>query len=191
MALDPGLLDGWPSEPASWAPWHAIHALGELEAWESAPALAQLADLENDWLSDHLPHIWADMGLEVEPSLWMILEDPSASAKQRGLAAQSLQMMAEDSEPIEKKVITGFEKILKNEKSFNPTVNAYILFSLREMEAIDELRETAEAAVAQNRVDENIFTLEDLEDMDEDFDEDDIENQLEPYEIDDEDDTPF
>ncbi len=171
MALDSGLLNGWPSEASSWASWHAIHALGELEAWESAPALASLADLENDWLSDHLPHIWADMGWEVEPSLWMILENTSASAKQRGLAAQSLQIMTDDSEPIETKVIAGFEKILKNEKSFDPTLNAYLLYYLKEMEAIDEIRETAERAIEQNRVDEDIFAPESL-------DEDDFDDEL-------------
>lgn len=185
MALDPGLLKGWPSEAASWAPWHAIHALGNLQAWESAPALASLADLENDWLSDHLPHIWADMGMEVEPSLWMILENTAASAKQRGLAAHSLQMMAEDSTPIEVKVIAGFEKILKNEKSFDATLNAYLLFYLKEMQALDEVRETAEAAIAQNRVDEEFFTLEDLED---DFDNDDFDDEFDLDELDDEDD---
>ncbi|MBI5823441.1 MAG: hypothetical protein HZB18_05385 [Chloroflexi bacterium] len=177
MALDPGLLDGWPSESASWAPWHAIHMLGILQAWESAPALASLADLENDWLSDHLPHIWADMGVEVEPSLWMILEDASTSSKRRGLAAQSLKMMTEENEPIEAKVIAGFEKILKNEKSFDPTLNAYLLNYLRDMEAIDELRETAESAIKQGRVDEEIFTFEDLdEDFDDDYDEDDLDD---------------
>lgn len=170
MALDPGLLNGWPSEPASWAPWHAIHALGNLEAWESAPALASLADLENDWLSDHLPHIWADMGVEVEPSLWMILESASSSTKQRGLAAQSLRMLAEENEPIESKVVAGFEKILKNEKTFNPSVNAYLLYYLEEMEAIDDIREAVNNAFEQNRVDLDIFTPEDLED---DYDDND------------------
>lgn len=188
MALDPGLLDGWPSEASSWAPWHAIHTLGNLLAWESAPALASLANLENDWLSDHIPHIWADMGMEVEPSLWMILENTSASAKQRGLAAQSLKMMTEENEPIETKVIAGFEKILKNEKSFDPTLNAYLLFYLKEMESIDELRETAESAIEQNRVDEKIFTLEDLdEDFDDDFD-DDLDDDSDFGEMEDEDD---
>jgi hypothetical protein len=138
MALDPGLLNGWPAEKASWAPWHAIHALGDLQAWESAPALAGLADLENDWLSDHLPHIWADMGMEVEPSLWMILEDPFASAKRRGLAAESLSIMTEDNEAMETKVIRGFEKILGNTKTFDPSVNAYMIHFLREMEAEEE-----------------------------------------------------
>lgn len=173
MALDPSLLNGWPSEPASWAPWHAIHALGELEAWESAPALAALADLENDWLSDHLPHIWADMGMEVEASLWMILENSSASAKQRGLAAQSLRMLAEESKPIETKVITGFEKILKNEKTFNPSLNAYLLYYLDEMGVLEEIRETVDSAFEQGRIDLNIFTPDDLEDDYDDNDDDD------------------
>ncbi len=174
MALDPGLLNGWPSEASSWAPWHAIHALGNLQAWESAPALASLADLENDWSSDHLPHIWADMGWEVEPTLWMILENSSASTKQRGLAAQSLKMMAEENEPIETKVIAGFEKLLQNTKTFNSTLNAYLLYFLKEMEATEEIRETIDTAFEQERVDLEFFTLEDLEedDFDDEFDDD-------------------
>jgi hypothetical protein len=30
MALDEGLLDGWPGEPSSWAPYHALNVLGYL-----------------------------------------------------------------------------------------------------------------------------------------------------------------
>jgi len=163
MALDKGLLNGWPAEKASWAPWHAIHALGNLQAWESAPALASLADLENDWLSDHLPHIWAEMGLEVEPSLWMILENSSASEKQRGLAAQSLYMITEENEAMENKVIKGFEKVLGNAKNFNPTVNAYIIHFLNQMEAVEDVWETIELAFDEDRVDLDIITPEDLE----------------------------
>lgn len=181
MALDPGLLNGWPTEASSWAPWHAIHALGSLEAWESAPAIAPLADLENDWLSDHLPHIWADMGREVEPSLWAILETTTASAKQRGLAAESLQMLSDDNEALEERVISGFEKILKNEKTFDPTLNAYLLHSLARMEALEEIEDIALSAIENGRVDEEIFTEDDLyadhEDEDDDF-EDDVEDEL-------------
>ena len=173
MALDPGLLNGWPTEKASWAPWHAIHTLGNLRAWESAPALAKLADMENDWLSDHLPHIWADMGMEVEPSLWMILENSTASVKQRGFAAQSLVMMAEDNDAMEDKVINGFEKMLENTKDFNPAVNAYLIHFLRDMDAVEDLWETIELAYDQDRVDTDIIALEDLEDYDEDDDYDD------------------
>ncbi|MCC6298230.1 MAG: hypothetical protein IT314_02950 [Anaerolineales bacterium] len=164
MALDPGLLNGWLTEPASWAPWHAMHALGALQAWESAPALAKLADLENDWLSDHLPHIWAGMGAEVESSLWMIIESSPASAKQRGLAANSLYMMSEDSEAMENKIVHGFEKLLRNEKSFNPTVNAYMIHFLREMEAVKDVWETVNSAFENGRVDLDVIAPEDLED---------------------------
>jgi hypothetical protein len=175
MALDPGLLNGWPSEKSSWAPWHAIHALGALQAWESAPALAKLADLENDWLSDHLPHIWADMGMEVEPLLWMIMENPAASVKQRGLAAQSLSMMAEDDDTMQNKVVKGFEKILGNAKTFDPTLNAYLIHFLREMEAEDDVWYVIESAFDEERVDLDIITPEDLEEDDydeEEFDDD-------------------
>jgi hypothetical protein len=179
MALDKGLLNGWVTDKASWAPWHAIHALGTLQAWESAPALASLADLENDWLSDHLPHIWADMGVEVEPSLWMILENSSGSEKQRGLAAQSLHMMTEENEAMENKVIKGFEKLLANTKNFNPTVNAYMIHFLNQMEAVEDIWETIELAFEEERVDLDVITPEDLEDdydhggFDYDFDDED------------------
>lgn len=169
MALDPSLLNGWPTDKESWAPWHAIHALGALQAWESAPALATLADLEDDWLSDHLPHIWANMGREVEPSLWMILENHSASAKQRGLAANSLSMMAEKDDAMKYKVVKGFEKILGNTKTFDPSVNAYMIHFLREMGREEEIRETVDLAFGEGRVDLEIITLEDIYEEDEDL----------------------
>lgn len=172
MALDPGLLHGWPAESASWAPWHAIHVLGELQAWESAAALAELADIENDWLSDHLPHIWADMGPEAEPVLWMILEDRRASAKRCGLAAESLFMMTEENEALYHKVVRGFEKMLRNTTSFDPALNGYLIMFLNDMEAPDDVYKTISEAFEQNRVDPEIITPEDLED--DDFDDDDF-----------------
>jgi hypothetical protein len=175
MALDPGLVNGWPAEPASWAPWHAIHMLGTLEAWESAPALAQLANSENDWLSDHLPHIWADMGMQAEPALWMILENPSASDKQRGLTAEGLRILTQENEALERKVAAGFERILKNAAAFNPNVNAYLIHCLNHMDVAPEIQATIDEAFAEERVNLNIITPEDLDDDDweEDVDDED------------------
>ena len=177
MALDPGLLNGWPTEPGSWAPWHAIHMLGTLEAWESAPALAELADMENDWLSDHLPHIWAEMGRQVEPSLWMILENASATEKKRGLAAEALQMMAQDDEAIHNKVVRGFEKMLKNTKIFNPTVNAYLIHFLNHMDVADEIQETIQQTFDEQRVDLAVITPEDMDGDDWDDWDDEVEEE--------------
>lgn len=166
MALDPGLLDGWPSDKASWAPWHAIHALGNLRAWESAPALAGLADLENDWLSDHLPHIWADMGMEVEPTLWMILETRSASTKRRGLAAEGLFMMTKESDAMSDKVIHGFEKILRATGNIDSTLNGYLVMFFNDMEISGKTLDMIHKAFEENRIDSSIITPEDLENED-------------------------
>ena len=167
MAFDPGLLNGWVAEKASWAPWHAIHALGNLQAWESAPALAELADFENDWLSDHLPHIWADMGWEAEPSLWMILEDHSASKNRRGLAAEGLFMMTEESEAMFDKVIRGFEKILGDANKFDSALNGYLVMFLKDMEELpDKTRDIIDEAFEENRIDSKIISPEDLEEDD-------------------------
>ncbi|NUQ84460.1 MAG: hypothetical protein HUU11_07085 [Anaerolineales bacterium] len=172
------------AEPASWAPWHAIHALGALQAWESAPALAELANLENDWLSDRLPHIWAGMGMEVEPSLWTILENQTASAKQRGLAAQGLRMMAEDNDILENKIAKGFVRLLENTKVFDPKVNAYLVHFLRERDEAEDVWEAIKSAFDEERVDLDVITLVDVEEYDyfdefpddEEF-EDEVENE--------------
>jgi hypothetical protein len=177
MALDPGLLHGWPSEPASWAPWHAIHALGNLQAWESTPAMAELADLEDDWLSDHLPHIWADMDPEAEPILWMLLDDRSASAKRRGLAAEALYMMTEENEILYNKVVKGFEKILQNDTSFDSTLNGYLISFLRSMEALDRVRTSITKAFDEGRVDPDVVTQDDLEE--DEFGDDEFEDDAE------------
>ncbi len=166
MAFDPGLLNGWVAERASWAPWHAIHTLGTLQAWDSAPALAELADIENDWLTDHLPHIWADMGMEVEPSLWMILETQASSAKRRGLAAEGLFIMTEESAAIYDKVIRGFEKILRNRDRFDATLNSYLVMFLKDMEIHDKTLDTIHDAFEEDRIDLGIISPEDLEDDD-------------------------
>ncbi len=163
MALDPGLLNGWPAEKASWAAWHAIHAMGTLQAWEFAPALAELADFENDWLSDHLPHIWADMGTEVEPTLWMILEDHSSSTKRRGLAAEGLFMLTEDHEAVYDKVIRGFGKILENPNKFDTSLNGYLVMFLKDMEIPDKTLDSIYQAFGKDRIDTKIITPEDLE----------------------------
>lgn len=173
MALDPGLLNGWPGENASWAPWHAAHLLSELEAWESAPALAELANLSGDWISDHLPHIWADMGDQVMPTLWMFVEDSKSSTKLRGLAAEALRMLAEDDEALTRLVAKGFGKILNREADFNPLLNAYLISFLKDLEGgVEEIEDIIAYAFEAGRVDEDFVTFEDVFGDEDDFEED-------------------
>jgi hypothetical protein len=170
LALDPALLNGWPADPASWGPWYALHLLGELGAAESAYALGELADLENDWLSDRLPEIWANMGLEAEPFLWILLDDPTHSIKKRGLAANALQLLADEETVLRRKVIDGFGKIIANPAT-NPILNAYLIHFLGELGGQNLLRPEIEAAFAENRVDTDAIELDEMEWMDNDDDE--------------------
>jgi len=167
MALDPGLLDGWPGDPQSWAPWHALHLLGALEAWQSAPALAALSGRPNDWLSDLLPIVWARMGLAVEPVLWVLLEDTNTPAQRRGLAAEALTLLVEDEPLLSGKIAHGFGQIVQKEQPCDPTLNAYLILLTQEIGELERIRPIAESAFAEQRVDEKIIAPEDLTEEDE------------------------
>lgn len=170
MALDPLLLDGWPADPASWGPWYALQLLGELGAVESAYSLSELADVETDWLSDLLPEIWAAMGPEVEPFLWMILEDSAHSTKKRGLAANALQLLADEEFVLRGKVVDAFGRLIANPATPS-ALNAYLVYFLGQLEAQGVLRPVIEAAFAENRIDTEIIEMEEMEWMEGDEDE--------------------
>ena len=103
------------------------------------------------------------MGIEAEPMLWMILEDRSASAKRRALAAEGLRDMIEDNEVLFNKIVKGFEKLLRNETTFDPTLNGYLISLLRSMEALEAAGSTIQDAFDHDRVDPDIISPEDLE----------------------------
>jgi hypothetical protein len=162
MALDPGLLDGWPGEAESWAPWHAVQLLGALEAWQSAPALAALSNRPNDWLSDLLPEVWARMGMAVEPILWMLLEDQTSPTQRRSLSAEALTFLVEEEQLLSGKLAHGFGQIIQKVQPCDPTLNAYLIYFTKEIGELERIRPIAEAAFDEQRVDEEIITLEDL-----------------------------
>ena len=95
MTFDPGLLDGWPGEAQSWAPYHALHLLGSRGSHEVAGQLLPLLDQPNDWLSDRLPRVWVQMGPQAQPSLWKYLAFHSHSPEQRAVILEALRVMAE------------------------------------------------------------------------------------------------
>ena len=162
MALDPGLLDGWPGDPGSWAHWHALQLLGSLEAWQSVPALAALSGRSNDWLSDQLPGAWARMGLAVEPILWVFLEDVQAQTNRRGLAAEALTLLADDEPRLSGKIAQGFGQIVQKAQPCDPTLNACLIYFTKMIGEVKRIRPIIESAFADHRVDEHIITQADL-----------------------------
>ena len=163
MMLDPGLLDGWPGEASSWAPWHALHLLGALESWQSIPAMATLSGRQDDWLSDLLPQVWETIGLAAEPVLWVLLEDRNAPTQWRGLAAEALILLAGDEPLLSGKVVQGFGLILERELPGDPTLNAYLINFTEELDESERIWSIIQAAFDEQRVDLDIITPEDLE----------------------------
>lgn len=97
LATDPGLLQGWPAEAATWAPYHALSLLGALKAHRAAAAVLRVVDLvkRDDWISDHLfLGCLAAMGPEVEPLLWDVVNDRKRDPEIRGLGILALAALA-------------------------------------------------------------------------------------------------
>ncbi len=161
MALDEGLLAGWPGEPAAWAPYHALHLLGAMRAAEYTAPLLALARRENDWLSDLLPEVWAQMGESVMPALWAILANDDDIPEPRALAASGLQKLAQARPALRAAVVQGFADRLIAPGPTNAIFNAYLILILKKMDAT-EAGPAIRAAFERGAVDKKIIELEDI-----------------------------
>ncbi len=164
MVLDPGLLEGWPGEAASWAPWHALYLLSAIGAWESALALADLADRPNDWLSDCLPEVWGGMGRQVEPLLWTLVDDVTRSQYCRSLGVYGLLLLLDDVPFFYRKVggeiVARLESSPQDVKLLNASF-VHVLALLQYEEALPVI----EKAFDDSKVDEDIIAPEDIEEF--------------------------
>jgi hypothetical protein len=161
MLFDETLLNGWPGESASWAPWHALHLLGALRASGYARRVVDLFNQPNDWLSDCLPQVWAQMGPGVEPALWDILDDPGCKPDQRGLAAAGLQKLIQNQGIPRLPAIHAMADRLQSDWTDNAIVNAYIVFVLNRLEAV-EVKDAIRLAFEQGRVDTGTMDVRDV-----------------------------
>ncbi len=161
MALDEGLLASWPADPASWASLHALRLLGYLHAYPSAGRLLALMDRENDWLSDLLPSVWAEMGPQAAEPLWAYLLDHEHNPEQRGNVMIGLQKLAEEHPSYRPEVIQGLVHLLDNAPTEDGTANAYIAHVLGEMRATDTLPALRRAYKAK-KVDLKTMTWDDV-----------------------------
>jgi len=152
MALDPGLLRGWPGEASSWAPYHALHVLGRVRAHECAAALFPLLDQEDDWLSDRLAVVWPQMGPPAEPPLWGYLADPAHGADQRGVVALALGNMATAHPHRRDEIVSRLAQLLAASPAAEATANAFVVEILSRLNAVEQA-EIIREAFAQNRVD--------------------------------------
>ena len=161
MTLNKGWLNGWPGETSSWAPYHALHMLGHLGAHQDAGHLLALLNLPNDWLSDRLPSVWAQMGPPVEPLLWEYVGDRVNDAQKRSVALMGLELISQLHPARRSDVVAGLARRLQLSSAKDAKMNGYVVFILDRMQAT-EAGETIRDAFEQDKVDRKTVTLDDV-----------------------------
>jgi hypothetical protein len=161
MVLDEGLFHGWPGEPASWAPYHALHVLGHLQAHAHAGEFWALLDQEDDWLSDRLPWVWAQMGPPVEPLLWDCLEDRACDPEKRKIALLGLRVMAETHPDRRPDIVAGLIRHLQRAAADDAEMNGYIVYMFNRMQAV-EASDAIVEAFEGGKVDTGIMGIGDV-----------------------------
>lgn len=162
MTLDEGLLNGWPGEPSSWAPYHALHMLGQIRAHEVAGQLFTLFELENDWISDRLAVAWGQMGPPAESALWDYVSDEGDDAERRAVVFLGLAFIAENYHKRRADVVSGLAQLLRDASADDAEANAYIVHVLDRLQAI-EAADTIAEAFQQGKVDESIVQPYDVD----------------------------
>lgn len=162
MALDEGLLNGWPGEAASWASYHALSMLGHLRAYQVADQLFPLFEQENDWLSDRLAVTWSQMGPQAEPVLWDYLDDDQRNADWRSVAMLGLMKISQANPRRRSDIVNKFARLLRQATADDAEANAYLVHVLDRMEAV-EAADVVSEAFGQDKVDTRIVQPYDLD----------------------------
>ncbi len=165
MALDEGLLNGWPGEAAGWAPYHALNMLGYLHVHQVAGQLFPLFYQENDWLSDRLTVVWGQMGPRAESPLWDYLDDSRHNPDWRSVVMLGLARIAETNPERRPAVADRFARLLRQASVDDARANAYLVHVLDSLEATEAVEVIVEA-FEQDKVDERIVGLESLDILD-------------------------
>jgi hypothetical protein len=162
MTLDEGLLNGWPGEAASWASYHALSMLSHLRAYQVADQLFSLFEQENDWLSDRLAVTWSQMGSQAEPALWGYLDDNQRNPDWRSVAMLGLMKIAQANPRRRSGIVTKFAHLLRQGTVDDAEANAYIVYILNRMEAV-EAADVVSEAFEQDKVDTRIMEPRDVD----------------------------
>jgi hypothetical protein len=161
MVLDEGLLAGWPTDPPAWAPLHALRLLGYLGAHSSAGRLLALMDREEDWLSDLLPSVWANMGRLAAEPLWDYLQDRQHSPERRGNVLIGLLKLVEKHPQLQPEVVHGLIRLLEDAPAKDGEASAYLAHVLGELQATEALPALRRAYKAE-KVDLKTMTWDDV-----------------------------
>jgi hypothetical protein len=166
MATDPDLNKGDPNSLKVWAPVHAWRILGQLKAEMAIEPLTSLLRMfdtdDDDFVGEELRKVFGMIGEKAIPVLENYVFNDLNGLFDRIAALNGLERIAANNPQCREQCISIFQRKLRGYENNNPTLNAFLvtyLVDLEGVEAIDEIRQAYEA----DRVD--LSVLGDFEDV--------------------------
>lgn len=166
LALDQDIDSLKQTDRAVWSPLHALAILGELRAAEAVEPLLEMMDWDDDWLEAQLPEVYGAIGAPGLPVLKAYALDSSNGQWGRARALASLAAVARVHEETRDEVVRFFIDFLDRpgagsnvEEEF---ITARLICDLGDLKATESY-EAIRRAYDEDRVDEGVIRLEDVE----------------------------
>ncbi len=158
-------------DPRQFAPLNAVRALGFVPeaAFGAFDQIVPLFASTDDVLRETLPVVFACMGEVAIAPLTAILLNAEADVNLRDGAADSLVEICTVTEDKDSEVAETITKVLSESSDFE--LNAYLVFDLMDLDYSDALP-VIEFAFQEGRIDNDILTLEEVQEYFESVDED-------------------
>jgi tetratricopeptide (TPR) repeat protein len=165
MVLDEDL--NWRDEhdPAVWAPIHALRILALIGPAEAAEPLLECLEWEEDWYEE-VAGVYGQIGPAAIPLLRGYLDAAEHTSFARGRAADALAAIAQSHPAARDEVVsllTAFlDRPAADTDAEEETLTAFVIGDLGDLKA-DSAYDAIRRAYAENRVDEQIIGLDDVE----------------------------
>ena len=165
MVLDDDLNSRHGDDPAMWAPIHAMRILALIGPAEAAEPLLECMEWEDDWFEE-LAGVYGRIGPAAIPLLRSYLYDTEHTTFARGRAADALTAIAQSHPAVRDEVVsllTAFlDRPAADADAEEEALTAFIIGDLGDLKA-NSAYEAIRRAYAEQRVDEQIISLDDVE----------------------------
>jgi len=165
MVLDEDLNWRDQDDPAVWAPIHALRILAVIGPVEAAEPLLECLEWENDWYAE-VTGVYGRIGPAAISHLKDYLNDSEHTGFARGRAADALTAIAQahpDGRDEVVSLLTAFlDRPAADADADAESLTAFVIADLGDLKA-DSAYETVRRAYAENRVDQQIIELDDVE----------------------------
>jgi len=143
--------------PVAWAPLHASHALGALQATEAIEPLVSLLDEapENDWILEDVPRALGLIGGTAVPALAPYIAEPNHSIWSRIAAGSALMEVGKAHPDVRGDCVAVLTDQLRLFAKQASDFNAFVMGDLLDLQAV-ESAPVMEEAFAADRIDISI-----------------------------------